>query len=394
MKIGILTSWGAHNYGAMLQAWALMTFLRREGHEPVFLDTVLGTKHVRPLWKTVLSFSKTNVRRDLQNRVDHAIASFSTSFPSTPPLHSWKKLREGTKSFDAVIVGSDQMWNPHWVLPYVPLVFLGFCPPGCRRISYAASFSVPMWPSEKRDEVAGLLRKFYAVGIREQSGANVIKGIAPDVHSQVVLDPTLLMDGKDYRPLYSESGDVEDAAGKVFSYFLPATSQNEANSWIQSVLTAFPPNTEVFAAEEPVRKLGLAPICRLFGISGKISVPNWLGRIATARFVITNSFHGTVFSILFRRPFASVLLHSSKAGRDMNERLLSLLPALGLESRLVCRGEEERMVGLVSSPIDWENVHEKLGSLRERSFSFLRASLAETTDPSCFKSVDSRVQFE
>lgn len=394
MKIGILTSWGAHNYGAMLQAWALMTFLRREGHEPVFLDTVLGTKHVRPLWKTVLSFSKKTVRRDLQNRVDHAIASFSASFPSTPPLHSWKKLKSGTRSFDAVIVGSDQMWNPHWVLPYVPLVFLGFCPPGCRRVSYAASFSVPKWPSEKRDEVAGLLRQFHAVGIRERSGINVIEGIAPDVHSQVVLDPTLLLDGCDYRPLFSELGGEVDAAGKVFSYFLPATPPKEENAWISAAIAAFQNAIEVVDVEQPVLKSCLAPICRWLGIAGKISVLEWLGRIATARFVLTNSFHGTVFSILFRRPFASVLLHSSKAGRDMNERLLSLLPALGLESRLVCCGEEERMVGLVSSPIDWENVHEKLGSLRERSFSFLRASLAETTDPSCFKNVDSRVQFE
>lgn len=279
-----------------------------------------------------------------------------------------------------MIVGSDQMWNPHWVLPYVPLVFLGFCPPGCRRVSYAASFSVPKWPSEKRDEVAGLLRQFHAVGIRERSGINVIEGIAPDVHSQVVLDPTLLLDGKDYRPLFSEClGSEVDATGKIFSYFLPATPSKEANGWVDATIAAFQDKIEVVDIEQPVVKSCLVPICRFLEISGKISVMEWLGRIATARFVLTNSFHGTVFSILFRRPFASVLLHSSKAGRDMNERLLSLLPALGLESRLVHFGEESRMKDLVSARINWEEVHAKLVSLRNVSFSFLRSSLTEAS---------------
>lgn len=379
MKIGIVTSYGAHNYGAMLQAWALMTVLSRKGHDVSFVDTVLGTRHVRPWWKTFAKFSKTRFKKDLRSRVEHSISSFASRFPTTPPLHTRRKLRREAESFDAIVVGSDQMWNPAWALPWLDVVFLDFAPPECRRIAYAPSFGTKAWGESKRLEAGRLLRKFSAVSVRETSGVDIVSELAPGVPVQVALDPTLLLDGSDYEALLEGKGEsvpaTEAEKPVLFSYFLPATPHDQAQRWTRTAAEILG-DPVVRSDAGPVPRGFPANLCRKLGIHGKIPVESWLERIRGASFVVTNSFHGTVFSILFRKPFATVLLDGPRSRTGMNERAVSLLSQLGLESRMAAPRDFDALRAIVSREIDWSDVGKKLEKRRAESMAFLDSALA------------------
>ena len=117
--------------------------------------------------------------------------------------------------------------------------------------------------------------------------------------------------------------------------------------------------------------LGL--LCRVLRVKAKIKVPEWLEAIAASEFVFTNSFHGTVFSILFHKPFVSVLIKGKMSG--MNERALSLLKNIGLEERAIYSDETEKISSLVDKPINWEEVDSRLDELREVAKEFLGKSL-------------------
>lgn len=115
-------------------------------------------------------------------------------------------------------------------------------------------------------------------------------------------------------------------------------------------------------------------ICSAFGIRGKVTVAQWLHRIAGARFVVTNSFHGTVFAILFQRPFIVTLLSGRMA--DMNERVLSLLQLLGLEDRAIFPDRIERACRLSQQPVDWATVDRRLQDMRRSSLHYLEQALS------------------
>lgn len=123
----------------------------------------------------------------------------------------------------------------------------------------------------------------------------------------------------------------------------------------------------------PVRGI-LAPLCKLLGVTSKVSVPEWLAKIAASDFVFTNSFHGTVFAILFHKPFVSLLLRGPMSG--MNERALSLLKKLGLESHAVYADDQLAIKAAVESKIDWQQVDETLVLQRVMAIDFIRRALS------------------
>ena len=122
----------------------------------------------------------------------------------------------------------------------------------------------------------------------------------------------------------------------------------------------------------PVRGI-LAPLCKLLGVTSKVSVPEWLAKIAASDFVFTNSFHGTVFAILFHKPLVSLLLSGPMGG--MNERALSLLKKLGLENRAVYADDQLAIKAAVESKIDWRLVDDALISQRVKAIDFIESAL-------------------
>ena len=378
MKIGIVTFYRVANYGAMLQAYALERYLKARGHDVVFIahERCIAKKH--PLWRCFVSRSLLGVRIKLKNYVRHSITAFARDFPQTRFCRTLEDVREATKDCDAFIVGSDQMWNPMWCSGvYLPLVMLDFADSRKPRIAYAASFGTREWREDQDAERAGeLLRKFSKISVREESGVALVKELSGRMDAQCLLDPTLLQTADFYCEIMMrrQVTSVERDNPYIFRYILDewddATSSQKAFDIFQSCVGL----SRVEMDRIPVSG-ALGPLCQLLSVTAKIPVPDWLWKIAHADFVFTNSFHGTVFSILFHRPFVSLLLRGRMSG--MNERLLSLLAKLGLSERGVYADETEKIKAIANQPIQWELVEENLKKLRLETDAFFGSCMLD-----------------
>ena len=209
MKIGIVTFFCVPNYGAMLQAYSLWKFLEEHGHSVEFIDYPFGNSRRIPLWKCFLTRNISNwfdeVRKKLQFFVRFEIVRFSDSFPRTKRVSTFEKLLEFKEKYDAVIVGSDQMWNPTWFSgSYLPIVMLDFTADSVRRISFAVSFGTKEWREDQNANKAGqLLQKFDAISVREKSGLNLVLKLSGRNDAKWMIDPTLLHTIPFYEPLFS-----------------------------------------------------------------------------------------------------------------------------------------------------------------------------------------------
>lgn len=380
MKIGIVTFYRVANYGAMLQAYALWQYLAARGHEVVFIDHSRTSVRRMPLWRCLVSRSIKGVVVKLKNYVRFPMTQFAENYPQTRRCWTLDDVREATADCDAFIVGSDQMWNPMWCSDAVnlPFVMLDFAAEGKRRLAYAASFGTTEWRNDQNAACAGeLLRKFSKISVREESGVALVKRLSGRTDAECLLDPTLLQTAKFYREIIADSceGCAETRAGTyIFRYMLDewddAVTSQKAFAFVQSKLGI--PRVETDRVL--VRGL-LGALCRVLGVTAKIAVSDWLTKIARADFVFTNSFHGTVFAILFHKPFVSLLLRGRMSG--MNERLLSLLAKLGLSDRAVYADEFEKIENLVTQVVDWAAVDYAIRTERSATDRFFECLKSE-----------------
>ena len=376
MKIGIVTFFRVANYGAMLQANALRRFLESMGHEVVFIShpRVVATK--MPLWRVFVSRGLKGVKIKLKNYVRHSITDFAATFPQTKLCRTMDEVRQATADCDAFIVGSDQMWNPMWCSgKHLPLVMLNFAPEGKPRIAYAASFGTTVWREDQDAKQAGeLLRKFAKISVREESGVKLANEISGRTDAVQMLDPTLLHSADFYRKIIADAGvDIpKHNRPTVFRYMLDewddVSASQKAFEFVKGKLNLKETDSDRIPVRGP-----LALLCKFLGVTAKVSVPVWLSKIASSDFVFTNSFHGTVFAILFHKPFVSLLLRGRMSG--MNERALSLLKKLGLESRAVYADDQLAIMAAVESKIDWRLVDDALISQRVKAINFIESAL-------------------
>ena len=364
VKIGIVTFYRVANYGAMLQAYALWKFLESRGHEIVFIHIPRVAPERIPLWRCFVSRSWKGVVTKLRLRIRHSITEFAASYPQTFVCHSIDDIKRETAACDVFIVGSDQMWNPIWCSgEHLPLVMLDFAAEGKPRIAYAASFGVESWDEKYGPERAGAaLSKFKAISVREASGVEIVKDLTGRTDAKCLLDPTLLHGSGFYRRIIAERQIVNcDDSSYVFRYWLQWSDVRESDGAVELIKKLIGVNC-VEDDSIPVGGVG-ASFYRMCGVQGKVTVPEWLNKIAGASFMLTNSFHGTVFAILFHRPFLSVLLRGGMSG--MNERALSLLQILGLEDRAIYLDEVVEYERLIAEPIDWISVESRLDAKRD-----------------------------
>ena len=378
VKIGIVTFYRVANYGAMLQAYSLQRCLERMGHEVVFIRHTRCAPKRMSLWRSLVSRCPSFIKVKFKNYVCHPITDFAKDYPQTGFCESIEDVKIATKDCDAFIVGSDQMWNPLWCSGTgLALVMLDFASEGKPRISYAASFGTKEWREDQNAAEAGrILKKFKAISVRENSGVELVEKLSGRKDAKCLLDPTLLQTSSFYREIIEKNVPCCKNGKKpyVFRYILDEWSDpkelNAALGVVKEKLNIS--NVETDRKNAP-GILGL--ICRVLGVKAKIKVPEWLEKIASSEFVFTNSFHGTVFAILFHKPFVSVLIKGKMSG--MNERALSLLKFVGMEERAVYSDEIEKIAALVDKSIDWDDVDSRLDSQREMARQFLNEALGD-----------------
>lgn len=383
MKIGILTQPLHSNYGGLIQNYALQQILIRLGHNPITLDQ--KEKNISKLrrvigrmkgWFMYFIDSKHNKkpRYKLTVQEDKVIRKYSISFIEKYIRHS--NLCAGSKDFrteseklgiEGYVVGSDQCWRPCYNM-YLKDMFLDFCKDinVKKRITYAVSFGSDKWEytETETNECAKLVKLFDSITVREESGVKLCKEYlgADAIH---VVDPTLLLERKDYEALIKECG-VGESKGQLFNYVLdpsPIIScfiDKVAEGTGYHTFQVLPKYNEDHRTKYDVKKrikdcIYPSPLV-------------WLRAFMDAKMTIVDSFHGTVFSIIFNKPFWVV----GNKERGMS-RFISLLSMFGLEDRLICEEDIDKID--YKKPVNWNRVNAVLAEKRKESLLILQKSL-------------------
>lgn len=365
MRIGIVTFYRVPNYGAMLQAYALWKYLETRGHEVVFVRHPFLAPDRMSILNCCLSRSFRALKNKLKLRIRYPMTEFAASFPQTEACKRWGDLMQAGRECDAFVVGSDQMWNPLWSSrEHLPLVMLDFAEKGKSRLAYAVSLGTKVWgENQNAAEASRLMNGFAAISVREESAIELVRNMTGRLDVVCLPDPTLLQTAEFYNKLFKSS---PFSAPYVFKYFLDEWSSSSAD---EIALECVMNKLRIGRVESDRSLVGLGhPLCAILGVTDKVSVSKWLERMANSRFVITNSFHGTVFSILFHKPFISILLRGKMSG--MNERVLSLLRRLDLADRAIYAEDLDKIRHMVARPISWQSVDCALATMRADADSF------------------------
>lgn len=305
MKIAILTHPLGANYGGILQAYALSKYLEAKGH----CVTVLNLQHELYLYKRVIKSILVALRHPRYNnpKYKNLNAFVKRNINYSVPLTSQKQLKKyiERKNFDLFIVGSDQVWRADFARKYGYNYFLDFAPNDSKKISYAASFGLSDWcyTAEETTVIKSLLNRFSAISVREDEGVKLCEKFL-DINATQLIDPTMLLTSGDYDKL-SLKREYEDS----YTYVYWLGDEKEKAKALSSI------------NQEGKRVVDIS----LRANDTLIPVEQWVSNIKYSDFVVTDSFHGLVFSILFNKRFR---VCSNKSGG--NGRISSLLSLLGI----------------------------------------------------------------
>lgn len=376
MKVGILTLPLTNNYGGHLQAWALQTVLEREGYDNILLDIRRSDEKKYNLSLPLKSFlayfikflpGKSNYHYfDYRKFQERNFCRFrEEQFTKTSKIYDSKQLKKDANNLglDALVVGSDQVWRK-WEMVPLDIYFLSWLKLNIKCLGYAISYGKTKWDLSERETAAyaELAKRFTGLSMREKDGVRLTKEHL-GLDSEHVLDPTMLLDKSDYLKLCGVDGLYRDKG--LFYYVLDQTEQEKK---LISICSEFL-GTHAFE---------VMPKARWFDPMKKCpkeeyvypSIQEWILAFATSSFVVTDSFHGTVFSIIFNKPF--IVLGNEYRGLS---RIHSLLSMFGLESRLIVNGDVAMAKAMLSSSIDWNMVNETREQWKRVSLEFLHKNL-------------------
>jgi len=337
MKIAILTQPLGKNYGGIMQAWALQQVLKNMGHEPTTIDRQpdarnLAYRGLRTVYRAMRRVVGTGnglvfPERTLPVVTQHMREFIRANISMSPMIDSTEKLRGHfiSESYEAVIVGSDQTWRPAYS-PNIYNFFLDFLPDrNIKKLAYASSFGVDCWEfsPEQTRKCATLARDFDFISVREVSGIKLCTDYL-GVVADAVLDPTLLLTADDYRALMDSRYRSPQSGRGLYCYVLDKTPTK--NAIVQRISQELGVPAYMHQAEESLTDWKGGPIERYI----MPPVQEWLSGFERADFVVTDSFHGMVFSIIFEKPFLAIANSARGAARFQ-----SLLSQLGLNNRLI-----------------------------------------------------------
>lgn len=355
----MITFWTTRdNYGGVLQCFALQQILKNRGHDPFIIRYLPDSVYVKIKYFIKKLLGKQTANKKLKSTDERKFNEFKDKYiNSTDKIYyNFKSLRDSPPEADAYICGSDQIWNYKAGDSFGYPWFLKFAPIGSKKIAFAASFG-SVTPSKKfLHYITPLLSDFDYIGVRETVGKEICAKVGR-ADAEVICDPTLLMNKEDYLSLVPEHIQ-ETVQPYVYNYFV---------GWD----TDIPYQKIKEYSEERDLKLRFVAsqgMGTLFQDKEAPTIPQWLYALSKAEVVFTNSFHGTIFAVLMKRPF--VVFELSGSFSRMNSRINTLLSMLGLENR-VYRETGPDFNSLANEKIDWLEVTKKLKACRMDAEDFL-----------------------
>lgn len=364
MKIGILTFHASHNYGSMLQAFALQQTLNGWGYENEIINLrtdiqrflilpPLEWNHLRSsLIKLLKHPSSTLVEQRKYNRFEKFL---NEDLKLTPELKNHAAVEKWIKhqNLDTVIVGSDQVWNTG-CMDFDTSYLLDF-PISIRRIAYAPSLgSFPEnLDADKRELLKNAWKDFDYLSTREKRGSDFVHKLTGK-KVEVVLDPTLLLDKEHYESLGIGTPLVKE---KYLFYYTP---REEKGTFHIAKLLAKKLGMKIVVTQSHPDYVG-NNIIRINDCGPR----EFLNVIANADFTIGKSFHLLAFSLIFQKEFLMV-------SRDKDSRMMNILEPLELEHRLISPDDGKVMI---PNPLDFLKIQVRIKELRQSSLQYLHASL-------------------
>lgn len=363
MKVGMITFHSAHNFGAVLQAYALNKKIIDIGYEaeiidyrPQFITELYSINPFHKLSKpksliSLLSMYPTRIKKynKFNKFINEEMKLSERSFYSSEDLIKY------SFNYDIYVTGSDQVWNPE-INGVMGEYFLSFAGTQSKRISYAASFGKDTLNSKFSEEISFHLKKLDAISVREEDGVNIVNNLI-GLNPLRVLDPVFLLSSADWK----EKIVAPDITEKYILVYMM-----EYNKKVIDIA--------VKVAEEKNMKI--------LNISNSVKIPRgfeknlrdigpreFLGYFYFAEHVITNSFHGTAFSIIFEKNF-TIVPHSK-----LNSRIDNILKLTNLEERQVNLSDEDESFRRFTSEIEFDEVRQILKKEIDYSVGYLQEAL-------------------
>lgn len=362
MRIAILTQPLKANYGGILQAYALQNTLNKLGHASTIIEQqyIQEINYLRIFFelpkrfftKYILKKRKYIFSERANNRRQIEIRKYTNSFISEYIINKFitNYNQIDLTQFDAFIVGSDQVWRPEYNED-IYRMFLSFIPYNynIKKTAYAASYGTNQWEytPEQTTTCKELISRFDAVSVREIDGIELCRKYLKREDAVCVLDPTLLLEREEYEELCREIPKIEEDI--LCAYIL------DLNDDIEHKLKTI--------ADKKGLKLKIVSA----DSNSTLTVTEWIAMFRDAKCIVTDSFHGTVFSIIFNKDFYSIA--NTERG---NSRFTSLLSQFDLMSHLYTTING---ISLNDNTINWDSVNAKRNILKQYSINFLTSTL-------------------
>lgn len=382
MKFGIITFHSVINYGSALQAYAMQEGIAKQGVETELIDyrpdlkknsflsrIINNRKRIFSVekWKRLLS-NKRNKNalyyldaEYARNRTESFHAFQEKYFRLSERVVYHREFEKIETGYDGFVCGSDQIWNPTYI-GHDMSYFLDFVKMEYKRVAYAPSIAVSEFPKEYRVEIKNEMKRFSNISVREQESVAVVYKLTGQ-RAAVVVDPTLLLSKKDWERIEKPPKGFDESVPYIFCYFLGSNAEYMRYVDCLKELTELPivlvtcTELKIFRGYGDIQYEGVGP-------------SEFVYLIHNSEFVCTDSFHGTVFSILNERRFFTFKRYKDQSKASENSRIYTLLNMAGCLERLI--GSKEEIMGLYKTELDYQAIHERIDRNKITSEKFLK----------------------
>ena len=383
MKIGILTHYyKSLNYGGNLQAYSLITKLKKQGYCAEQISFSMNNKSLSTqMNRDILFYTKHPLHcvkaiiRKIENRYHNVLARRKIAFskfnqntiPHSKEIYQSDSIQNYVEHYDVFITGSDQVWNFTW---YNSEFFLDFVPSDKIKLSYAASLACDTLTDSQKKIFLNSLKDFKAVSVREKSAVELISELSP-VPVENVLDPTLLLDKEDWDEICSDRIVAEDY---LFCYFLGENKKS------RKLAERFAKQNNLKLVTIPHAGGWIKLADRNFGdIRLFDATPNdFISLIKHAKYVFTDSFHAVVFSYIYQKQY--FVFNRNRTG-EMSSRIQDITELFCSEDHFCSNKERECLSYIQALPsIDYTQANPTFERLRQESIEFLKRNLGDTEE--------------